>query len=83
MSDTGLGCPACDSRDHDVVDSRPCWHGIRRRRKCGNCEYRWTTHEKIAADTPEISRSRLEGTRARLAAILAEIDAVLAEGFGR
>ena len=54
-----IQCPKCGSDASSVVDSRT-WspgqrerfrygaEGIRRRRECGNCGERFTTHEMIA-----------------------------------
>ena len=44
-----MKCPSCGSADTKVVDSRPTEDGasIRRRRKCLNCEYRFTTYERL------------------------------------
>lgn len=54
-------CPACQSRDTRVVDTREVqiarlpWpyyqgHGSMRRHRCLECEFRWSTHElSIAA----------------------------------
>lgn len=41
-----MKCEQCDSEDTHVIDSRR--HrgvGVRRRRECGNCGHRMTTHE--------------------------------------
>lgn len=37
-------CPKCGS-DSYVIDSRDKPYGIRRRRQCENCGYKWTTLE--------------------------------------
>lgn len=44
-----MRCPKCKSIEDRVIDSRPVNHcsGIRRRRICLNCEYRFTTYEQI------------------------------------
>ena len=44
-----MRCPKCKSIEDRVIDSRPVNHclGIRRRRVCLNCEYRFTTYEEI------------------------------------
>lgn len=43
-----MRCPKCKSIEDRVIDSRPVNHfaGIRRRRVCLNCEYRFTTYEQ-------------------------------------
>lgn len=46
MSKTsGLRCPECGHGNHDVIDSRPSPHFIRRRRQCRLCGARWSTAE--------------------------------------
>ena len=44
-----MRCPKCKSIEDRVIDSRPVNHcsGIRRRRVCLNCEFRFTTYEQI------------------------------------
>lgn len=44
-----MQCPKCHSEDTRVIDSRPAEENttIRRRRKCENCEFRFTTFERI------------------------------------
>lgn len=44
-----MRCPKCKSVEDRVIDSRPVNHfsGIRRRRVCLQCEYRFTTYEQI------------------------------------
>jgi transcriptional regulator NrdR family protein len=42
----GIDCPACGSKDTEVVDSRPGPSSIRRRRECDSCGERFTTYEK-------------------------------------
>jgi transcriptional regulator NrdR family protein len=41
----GMGCPGCTSTETQVVDSRPSFGSIRRRRECQDCGTRFTTHE--------------------------------------
>ena len=42
-------CPACGEPDTRVVDTRAVDEGriIRRRRECGRCQRRFTTHERV------------------------------------
>lgn len=42
-----MTCPECDCKDTQVLDSRPRGFGnmIRRRRRCLECEFRFTTYE--------------------------------------
>jgi hypothetical protein len=45
-----------------VVDSRPAVEGasIRRRRRCGGCDFRFTTYELFVDDVPDV-RLRSDG----------------------
>lgn len=51
MSDSFL-CPKCKHNVTSVVDSRPSRTGVRRRRRCFQCETRFSTYE-YAGTTPE------------------------------
>lgn len=44
-----MRCPACGEPDTRVVDTRATDEGrvIRRRRECGRCNRRFTTHERV------------------------------------
>lgn len=44
-----MQCPRCQNNGSKVVDSRPADDGksIRRRRECEECEFRFTTFERI------------------------------------
>jgi len=44
-----LKCPKCNQQESSVIDSRYIKrkNGIRRRRICNNCSYRFTTYEHI------------------------------------
>lgn len=48
---TGLLCPNCGNRAHQVTDSRPAVAAHRRRRSCA-CGYRFTTIETILPPRP-------------------------------
>ena len=45
-----MKCPNCDYKSTRVLDSRPIDEGktIRRRRECDECNYRFTTSERVA-----------------------------------
>lgn len=47
-----MQCPKCNARDTRVIDSRLARNGraIRRRRECGQCNYRFSTLEEILRD---------------------------------
>lgn len=56
-----MKCPACNSSDSRVLDSRPAQDGasIRRRRECPACGKRFTTYEVI--DTVPIAVVKRDG----------------------
>lgn len=43
----GIKCPACGSRESDVVDSRGAWGMRGRRRKCNQCGVIFKTYEVV------------------------------------
>jgi transcriptional regulator NrdR family protein len=45
-----MKCPLCYSEEFDTIDSRPSLGTIKRRRRCKNCQHRWTTYE-VSAET--------------------------------
>ena len=44
-----MRCPHCGNTQHKVIDTREAVDGIRRRRRCENCDQRFTTYEHVAA----------------------------------
>ncbi|AKG05702.1 MULTISPECIES: transcriptional regulator NrdR [Salimicrobium] len=56
-------CPNCGDKNTRVLDSRPIedGHAIRRRRECDNCDFRFTTFERVE-EVPLIVVKK-EGTR--------------------
>ncbi|MBD1380078.1 transcriptional regulator NrdR [Metabacillus arenae] len=58
-----MKCPTCQNNGTRVLDSRPVDEGraIRRRRECEDCQYRFTTFEKVE-EIPLIVVKK-EGTR--------------------
>ena len=42
-------CPKCGSRSTATVDTRPTAKGVRRRRHCFDCNWRFSTHEVTVA----------------------------------
>lgn len=52
-------CPNCKAIDTKVIDSRLLNEGlsIRRRRKCGVCEKRFTTYESLQINIPAIVKN--------------------------
>jgi transcriptional repressor NrdR len=51
-----MKCPFCHNDDTQVLDTRVSEEGdaIRRRRRCNNCEKRFTTYERIELAMPYI-----------------------------
>jgi transcriptional repressor NrdR len=46
---TGMQCPSCQHTDSRVLESRAADSGrsVRRRRECLNCDFRFTTYERV------------------------------------
>ena len=70
-----MRCPFCRHEDTQVVDSRVSEDGaaIRRRRRCPECDKRFTTYERVELTMPAVVKkdgSRVEFARAKLAASL-------------
>lgn len=58
-----MRCPVCTSEDTKVVDSRITAEGlgIRRRRECESCEYRFSTMEEV--EILDLAVIKRDGTR--------------------
>lgn len=58
-----MKCPFCKSDDTQVIDSRVSDDGdsIRRRRRCVNCQKRFTTYETVELRMPQVVKQ--DGTR--------------------
>ena len=58
-----MKCPNCGFEENKVIDSRPLTkeNGIRRRRECEKCKYRFTTYEYVSLTTALVIKSN--GTR--------------------
>ncbi|HZP86456.1 MAG TPA: transcriptional regulator NrdR [Burkholderiales bacterium] len=54
-----MKCPFCGAPDTQVVDSRSSEEGdsIRRRRRCGSCDKRFTTYETVELRMPTIVKA--------------------------
>jgi transcriptional repressor NrdR len=66
-----MKCPFCGSADTHVVDSRVSEAGdsVRRRRRCGDCDKRFTTYETVELRLPQVVKtnaSREEFSPAKL-----------------
>lgn len=58
-----MQCPKCNQRDTQVVDSREVHDGVRRRRECLQCKYRFTTYERT--EPPQVVVIKKNGNRER------------------
>ncbi|MDD3266939.1 MAG: transcriptional regulator NrdR [Burkholderiales bacterium] len=58
-----MKCPFCNNLETQVIDTRASddQMSIKRRRRCGNCERRFNTFEKMELDMPLIMKS--DGSR--------------------
>ena len=68
-----MRCPFCDHTDTQVVETRASDDGetIRRRRRCPNCDKRFTTYERVELSMPAVVKkngSRVEFDRRKLRA---------------
>jgi transcriptional repressor NrdR len=73
-----MKCPFCQSEDTQVLDTRVSEEGdsIRRRRRCANCDKRFTTYERVELSMPIIvkkngSRTEFESSKLRGSLMLA------------
>jgi len=73
-----MKCPFCNHDDTPVLDTRLSEEGdaIRRRRRCANCDKRFTTYERIELTMPVIvkkngSRSDFDAAKLRASLMLA------------
>ena len=73
-----MKCPFCNHDDTPVLDTRISEEGdaIRRRRRCANCDKRFTTYERIELTMPVIvkkngSRSEFDPAKLRASLMLA------------
>jgi transcriptional repressor NrdR len=63
-----MKCSQCQSEDTKVIESRDVTDGesVRRRRECVNCQYRFTTYERI--ERPQLIVIKNSGDRELLTA---------------
>jgi transcriptional repressor NrdR len=73
-----MKCPFCQHEDTQVLDTRVSEEGdtIRRRRRCAQCDKRFTTYERIELSMPAVvkkngSRSEFDQTKLRASLSLA------------
>lgn len=68
-----MKCPRCNALGLTCKDSRPNGETIRRRRRCLNCGYRFTTYEISAEDYRKL-KGEVEGTEALITDMLSYLD---------
>ena len=58
-----MQCPSCQNTDSRVLESRAADGGrsVRRRRECLNCEFRFTTYERV--ETAPVNVIKRNGSR--------------------
>ncbi len=56
-----MTCPRCNSPETDVIDSRTAAKAVRRRRQCSQCQYRFTTFERL--ERPRLMVVKKDGRR--------------------
>ena len=58
-----MQCPSCQNTDSRVLESRSADSGrsVRRRRECLNCDFRFTTYERV--ETTPITVLKKKGTK--------------------
>jgi transcriptional repressor NrdR len=56
-----LKCPQCQNLDSKVIETRSVGVGIRRRRQCLGCGFRFTTYERIERKIPLVVKK--DGSR--------------------
>jgi transcriptional repressor NrdR len=71
-----MRCPFCDHPETQVIETRDSDDGdaLRRRRRCVNCDKRFTTYERVELSLPAVVKkngSRVEFDRRKLRASLA------------
>jgi transcriptional repressor NrdR len=71
-----MRCPFCDHPDTQVIETRDADDGdvLRRRRRCPNCDKRFTTYERVELSLPAVVKKngvRAEYDRRKLRASLA------------
>jgi transcriptional repressor NrdR len=73
-----MKCPYCQHEDTQVLDTRVSEEGdaIRRRRRCADCDKRFTTYERIELNMPAVvkkngSRSEYDPSKLRASLSLA------------
>ncbi len=56
-----MKCPRCQNPDSKVIETRSAGVGIRRRRQCLECNFRFTTYERIERKIPLVVKK--DGSR--------------------
>lgn len=55
-----IPCPQCGTDDWYITETRRSERGIRRRRRCGECDHGLTSWEVLSSDLAGFKRSELE-----------------------
>lgn len=84
-----MECPICKENEDKVIDSREIgrhghFKGIRRRRECIQCSYRWTTYEYPPGFSPgdqELAR-KMESLKQLCKSVMNEIGLMEAREAG-
>ena len=73
-----MKCPFCANDDTQVIDTRVSEEGdfIRRRRRCANCDKRFTTYERAELQMPAVvkkngSRTEFDASKLRASMMVA------------
>ena len=61
-----MNCPKCKHGESQVVDSRDIQDGVRRRRECLSCHFRYTTYERT--ENPTVLVLKKDGSKQRFSA---------------
>ena len=75
-----MACPICGGAESIVTDSRPSKGGVRRRRECRGCEFRFTTYEMLVGAR---DNSALEQLRRELRNVLERLTELINAGDHR
>ena len=60
-----MKCPRCKTEDElGVIDSRKIYNGVKRKRVCKYCGYRFNTIEKVVLTEKDIREMKYDNARA-------------------
>lgn len=71
-----MTCPQCNSYNLSCISSRPTGQKIRRRKKCLDCGYRFTTYEISSREYDVLKRYKelLKDLQAKVGELLAKTE---------